>query len=350
MVEHSKRAARPYAWTPGRIAVGILIVVAAGTFIGVVAKRELRNIQQGLAADATYADFLAAATREQITEFNLDNLAVAREDIAFGGPRKDGIPALSHPDIVAAADATHLQDDDRVIGVVIGGEARAYPVRALMYHEAVNDDVGGTPIAVVYCPLCDSVSVVERTVNGAVREFGISGLLLNSNVLLFDRIDDSLWSQLGLRAISGPNAGASLTHLPWELTTASAWTAAHPDSTVMTFDTGHDRDYQRSPYPEYFQADLLLFPIARNDGRLSRRTPVVGVELGDTVRAYPTDAIRRAPGGRVRDSIGDAVIVLEADADTGSVRVVEMPPDARAVHTFWFAWAAFHPETEIYEE
>lgn len=350
MAKQMKQAAKSYAWTPGRVLLAGLIVVAAGAFIGVVARRELQNFQDGLAADADYAAFLESVDREKATEFNLENLTIPLEDIAFGGPPKDGIPALSHPDLVAVADATHLSDDDRVIGVVIGGEARAYPVRALMYHEAVNDDVGGTPIAVIYCPLCDSVSVVDRTVNGNIHEFGISGLLVNSNVLLYDRIDDSLWSQLGLRAISGPNAGTSLTHLPWELTTASDWKARHPDSMVMTFDTGHDRNYERTPYPEYLASDMLLFPISNHDQRLSRRTRVVGVKLGDTVRAYPTAVIRRAPDGTVRDSIGDMAIVLEADGEAGSVRVVEAPPAAQVVHTFWFAWAAFHPETEIYGE
>ena len=124
----------------------------------------------------------------------------------------------------------------RIIGVSLGGQDRAYPFRALMYHEAVNDEVGGVPIAVVYCPLCDSVTVVDRRLAARIYTFGVSGLLYNSNVLLFDRTDDALWSQVGLTAISGPNAGRSLSHLPWEITTAGDWRTRHADSNAHVED------------------------------------------------------------------------------------------------------------------
>ncbi len=337
-------APKHYQWTPGRIAVGVVIVLAAGSFIGFVGQRELRNLQEGLAADTHYAELLDQVTNEQIAEFNLDNLDIARQDIEFGGPPKDGIPALSHPETVGIAEAGHLLDDERVIGVVVGGEARAYPIRALMYHEAVNDELAGIPFAVVYCPLCDSVSVVDRRLEGTVREFGISGLVVNSNVLLYDRGDDSLWSQLGFRAISGPNVGKSLAHLPWELSTVAAWRDAHPDATVMTFNTGYKRNYAKTPYGDYFASDSLLFPVASEDARLKRRDRVVGVQIGDAVRAYPIELIREA--GTIRDSVAGQPIVLTAE--NGALRVVEAPAESRVVHTFWFAWAAFHPQSEIY--
>ncbi len=336
-------------WTPGRIALGVVIVLVAGSFIGVVFSREFRAIQDGLASDALYAELLRTTTAEFAAEFNLDNLVIPNEQITFGGPPKDGIPALSDPEHVALESCDGLKDDDRVVGVVVGGEARAYPLRVLLYHEIVNDEIGGTPVAIVYCPLCDSITAVDRRLDGVVREFGVSGLLVNSNVLLYDRSDDSLWSQVGLTAISGPNAGRSLSHLPWEITTAAAWRTRHPDSTVMSFETGHDRDYDRNPYPDYFgSTDTLLFPIANEDDRLQRRDLVVGIRLGDTTRAYPVATIRNAPDGLVRDSIEGETIVLSAGPDGGSVRIVEAPTEALGVHTFWFAWVAFYPDTEIY--
>ncbi len=334
-------------WTRGRIALGVAIVLVAGSFIGVVFSRELRILQDGMANDALYAELLRA--EEPAAEFNLDNLVIPSDQITFGGPTKDAIPALSDPEHVALESCDRLADDDRVVGMFVGGEARAYPLRVLLYHEIVNDEIGGAPVAIVYCPLCDSVTAVDRRLDGVVREFGVSGLLLNSNILLYDRSDDSLWSQVGFTAISGPNAGRSLRHLPWEITTAAAWRTRHPDSTVMSFETGHDRDYDRNPYRNYFgSVDTLGFPVANEDDRLQRRDLVIGIRLGDTTRAYPVATIRNAPDGLVRDSIEGQAVVLSAGPDGESVRIVEAPTEALGVHTFWFAWAAFYPDTEVY--
>ena len=351
MSDETRKAAKEnYHWTRGRIAFAAAIVLAAGTFIGVVVRREITAFREAAETDALYERFLTSVTEGHAAQFDLANLTIDRSEIAFGGPPKDGIPAISKPAIVDIAASEELRDDDRMIGVVVEGKARAYPIRLLMYHEAVNDTIGDTPIAVVYCPLCDSVSVVDRRLGGTVHEFGISGLLINSNVLLFDRTDDSLWSQVGFTAISGPNAGKSLAHLPWEITTAAAWREAHPDSTVMTTNTGFGRPYNLNPYPEYFDShERLRFPVAHEDDRFSLREPVIGVRLGDDAKAYPVAAIREAPDGLVRDSIGGKTVVLQAGSDGKSVRVVEAPADAHTVHTFWFAWVAFHPQTAVYE-
>ncbi|MHC4129355.1 MAG: DUF3179 domain-containing protein [Planctomycetota bacterium] len=336
-----------YRWTPGRIAVGVVVVAAGAAVVGFVGKREITGYREGMAADAAYAGLLKRAA-EQAPQFNLDNLTISLREITLGGPAKDGIPALTDPVVAPIDAADHVRGGDRVIGVSLGGQDRAYPIRALMYHEAVNDEVGGVPIAVVYCPLCDSVTVVDRRLEGRTYAFGVSGLLFNSNILLYDRTDDALWSQLGFRAVSGPNAGRSLRHLPWEVTTLAEWRRARPGSTVMTFDTGYERPYDRAPYSDYFKSDGLMFPVARWDTRLHGKTRVVGVRLGDTARAYPADQLRKAADGLVRDTIGGEPIVLQADPGADSVRVVEAPPGAQVAHTFWFAWAAIHAQTEIY--
>jgi hypothetical protein len=327
------------------VAVAGLLVVVAAVFCGFIVIREVSAIRQGMAHDRAYEDLLQFAAYEQAIEFNLDDLRIPQDDIRFGGPPKDGIPAISEPEMVPAGEADHLLDDDRIVAVTVGDASAAYPIRALMFHEAVNDIVGGVPLAIVYCPLCDSVTVVDRRLDGTIREFGISGLLYNSNVLLFDRNDDSLWSQLGFEAISGPNAGRSLEHLPWELTSFARWRDANPTGRVMTFNTGHDRDYDKPPYGDYFMTDQLMFPVKAHDGRLGRKIPVVGVVYGDVARAYPVDAVRKQ--GSISDAMGDARVVLRADGDVG-VRVIETPPGAQVAHTFWFSWAAFHPGTEIY--
>ncbi|MEX0745469.1 MAG: DUF3179 domain-containing protein [Phycisphaeraceae bacterium] len=293
----------------------------------------------------------AGASASFLDQFNIDNLTIPRDEILRGGPPKDAIPAITDPDVTSVADAEFLRLDDRVVGITIEGETRAYPIRLLNWHEAVNDRLGDTPFAVIYCPLCDSASVVDRRIDGEVLEFGISGLLYNSNVLLYDRTHEALWSQIGFEAVSGPYAGRSLEHLPWELTTFERWRQKHADSTVATFNTGHRRDYTRNPYEQYFQQDGLMFPAkGGDDDRLPPKEPVVGVQVGGFARAYPIDRVASAPDGRVEDHLDQARIVLEAGPDDQHIRVIETPEGARVVHTFWFAWVAFHPETTVFEQ
>jgi hypothetical protein len=240
-----------------------------------------------------------------------------------------------------------------MVVVEIAGQVRAYPIHVLNWHEAINDTLGDTPtpdtptptpIAVIYCPLCDSVSVVDRRLGGQTLEFGISGLLHNSNVLLYDRTHNALWSPVGLQAVSGPNVGKSLKHLPWQLTSFAELKKSHPQATVVTTDTGHRRDYSRNPYASYFATDQVMFPVAHKDPRLKPKEPVVGVRVGQQVRAYPLAAIGRAPQRTIQEQIAGQRLVLKMN-EAGGVSVEQAPADAQVVHTFWFAWAAFHPQT-----
>ncbi len=282
---------------------------------------------------------------DALAQFNTKDLTIPRDQIRSGGPPKDGIPSLTDPKTATVEDAKYA-DGDRMVVVTVGDATRAYPIKVLNWHEAINDKLGEVPIAVIYCPLCDSVSVVDRRMGDATLEFGISGLLYNSNVLLYDRKHNALWSQVGLEAVSGPHAGESLKHLPWSITTFERLKKTHPKASVVTTETGHRRDYARNPYARYFATDRLMFPVAQHDHRLKHKDPVVGVQVGDHTKAYPVDRIVKA-GGKVIDRLGDHKITLKAD-DAGNVAVIEAPAEARTVHTFWFAWVAFHPKTELY--
>lgn len=281
-------------------------------------------------------------------QFDLSDLRVERDEMLRGGPPKDGIPALTAPETSAIEDVDFLRDDDRLVAVEMGGEARAYPIRMLNWHEIVNDELGGVPIAVVYCPLCDSVSVVDRRIEDETLTFGVSGLLYQSNVLMYDRQHDGLWSQILLEAISGPYSEQSLKHYGWEITTFAEWRERHRDGDVVTFNTGHRRDYARNPYEEYFKGEGLMFPVKREDDRLPKKSRVVGVGINDTFRAYPLSAIHEADGGRLEDELTGGRIVIEADRETGRVAVREAPEEARVIHTFWFTWAAVHPDTDVF--
>ena len=195
------------------------------------------------------------------TGFDLSQATIPVREIQSGGPPKDGIPALSNPKLVSAAEASYLGPSDRVVGVVSGRESRAYPLAILNYHEIINDRIGELPIAVTYCPLCDSAVVFDRRTPLGEREFGVSGLLYNSNVLMYDRSNaESLWSQIKGEGVSGPGARMKLTVLPMELTTWAAWQTRHPNTTVISSETGHRRNYRTSPYAGYFQQPNLMFP------------------------------------------------------------------------------------------
>ena len=333
-----------YPWTWWRRLLGVLLVTAGlGLPLYIVWPRGER-----IASD----DVIVWPVIDQAPGFNFDNLQVVREDILPGGPAKDGIPSLTHPQTAAISEADFLAGDSRVVGVTIDGKSRAYPIGVLNYHEAVNDTLGETHFMVIYCPLCDSVSVVDRTLDEKTYEFGISGMLYRSNVVLYDRTDQALWSQIGLIALSGPNAGRSLRHLDqWEITTFDQWRQAHPESTVMTFNTGHRRNYIRNPYAGYFENDRVHGSFDRFDldKRMANKTRVIGVKLNGVARAYVIDKLIENGQTTVRDTMGGQAIELSVDGETGTVKVINVPEDAQVVHTFWFAWASFHPETEIYE-
>ena len=177
-----------------------------------------------------------------------------------GGVPKDGIPALDHPEFVAAEQA-QLANTDRVTGLVIHGKAKAYPHNILNYHEIVNDTVGGKPVAVTYCPLCHTNPVYSRQVNNKVLSFGVSGNLYNSCLVMYDRATNSYWHQPWGVAVSGPRKNQQLTQIAAVTTTWQAWHRQHPDTRVLSRHTGYQRPYDRDPYRQYESRGKVMFPI-----------------------------------------------------------------------------------------
>lgn len=280
--------------------------------------------------------------------FDLSGLTIPPGEIHAGGPPKDGIPALSNPRMVDADGAGHLRPQDRVIGVVVGEEARAYPLNVLNYHEIVNDRVGELPLAITYCPLCDSAAAFDRRTPVGEREFGVSGLLYNSNVLMYDRggRSESLWSQIKTEGISGPAASKFLKPLPLELTTWQDWSFRYPQTKVLSRDTGHPRDYTRNPYASYFERPQLMFPARPTSDRLPAKARVLGVWTQGAARAYPESAFGAARR-RVEDQIAGKMLVIEYNPQARSLRVASADGGVYWLYSFWFAWYAFHPETDV---
>ncbi len=346
-------------WSIGWVFV-LMVVVCGGIF--------LWWLQGRLSADARpmIGDGRDVATYG----FDLSTCLIPREQIVASGLPKDGMPALVNPEVLDAAGveqvakelrAAHqgklLVPGDRVVGLSINGEARAYPLKFIAWHEVVNDTLGGTPVAVTYSPLCDSVVVFDRRVGDRVLEFGHSGLFYNSNLLMYDRRPDggavSLWSQLLFAAVSGPAAerGDVLEVLPAAVTHWSIWQAAHPDTTVLAPVRERMRVYKRT-YSAYFAADKLLFPVdplPPDEQEYKRR--IIALRLNDQWHTYSLDQIlaEARSDGTWATTIGDRTLMLrtathptvvwQGGGATESADQVEPLP---TVYGFWFGWIAVH--------
>lgn len=337
-------------WPRGRgwIPAALLAAVVAAS-LGYATQQYAANRD---AMRATATAMAASGTARTQPDFNLERTAIPKNEILSGGPPKDGIPALTGPEYVPAGGADFMNGADRVAGVSFAGQHRAYPLKILDFHEAVNDRLGDVRYCVTYCPLCDSVTVFNRELgDGTIVEFGVSGRLYNSNVLLYDRrgnpSSESLWSQMRGAAVTGESMGAELETLPYSLTTWSEWKASHPDTLVLSNRTGFHRNYDGGAYAEYFKRDDLWFPVSHFDKRLPPKTRVLGVKIGETARAYPVDSIREN-GGRIADSIEGTEFTVSVPEGTGDAVIEPFPDNAKVIHSLWFAWAAFHPGTEIH--
>ncbi|WP_420645268.1 DUF3179 domain-containing protein [Candidatus Leptofilum sp.] len=349
------------------------------------------------------SDRLASLTRDWNTNWNLRTIST--DELLSGGPPRDGIPSIDNPQFIFpdAAEAW-LAGNEPVIAVEFNGDARAYPLQILTWHEIVNDEVGGVPLIVTFCPLCNSAIVFERTLDGEPVEFGTSGLLRNSDLVMYDRKTETLWQQFTGEGLIGDKAGEQLTFLASAIISFDDFRAAHPDGVVLSQDTGFSRNYGRNPYAGYDTVGNNPFLF---DGELDERLPavarVVTVSLPDSTDiAYPLDVlfeqgvINDVRGeqnvavfhvGGTASALGAAVIAdaedvgatgvfdpvvdgqlltfrkdgeLIIDNETGSTwNIVGQAIDGelagqqlqRIVHGdhFWFSWAAFKPDTIIYQ-
>lgn len=309
---------------------------------------------------------------------------------------KDGIPAITEPAFATDWSDTdyELQGTNQVIGVERDGEARAYPMRILNWHEVVNDNLGG-PLLVTFCPLCGSGVTGVRTVDGEETQFGVSGKLWMSDLVMYDAKTESLWSQIRAQAIRGPKTGERIELLPSTLTTLETWRDAHPDTQVLlpppasgtVGSAANSRNYARDPYGGYENSSRI--GIGRNDfddDRLHPKTQVIGIRHEGVARAYPLPRVTEE--GVVNDAVNGLPVVVTTDpggalvaydrrvdgttltfeaADERHVRAggsrwsrvtgkaVDGSYEGTALDRandvspkFWFAWAEFNPDTEIY--
>ena len=282
--------------------------------------------------------------------FVLDDALIPAGSVLSGGPPRDGIPAIDRPRFIAATDADFMQGDDRVMGVDYLGMTRAYPVKILTRHEIVNDIYDTEAVVITYCPLCGSGMVFKGTVDARPLTFGVSGLLYNSDVLLYDRQTGSLWSQIMKRAISGPMKGVWLEQIPTFNTTWSDWLERNPDTEVLSVQTGYTgANYDHDPYQDYRRNNRVWFPLTHEDRRLPRKDWVLGVTVGSAHKAYPLKSLQRA-SLPIRDSIGGTPVLIEFSEEHHSALARDESGEILdAIQLYWFAWAAFHPDTALFE-
>lgn len=327
------------------------------------------------------------------------------DEILSGGPPRDGIPSIDHPHFVSPKEASAwLQDNEPVIALEVNGVARAYPIQVVIWHEIVNDVIGGAPVAVTFCPLCNSAIVFDRQLDGQVFEFGVSGLLRNSDLIMYDRSTESLWQQFTGEGVVGKMAGAELTWLPASLISYADFRLNHPNGQVLSRETGFERPYGSNPYVGYDNIEETPFLFdGIPDDRLPPMARVVTVSMGDQHVAYPYAVLvrknviadqvvgqdvvvfyepgtasaldarsiadsrdvgaanvfdpvldgqklsfRRENGLFVDDQTGSSWNILGI-AMSGPLAGKRLKPVIHADH-FWFSWAAFRPDTRVYHD
>ena len=308
------------------------------------------------------------------------------DKIKGGGPPKDGIPSIDNPIFTDVPNSNFMSDSDVVIGLEINGESKAYPLFILVWHEIVNDKVGGTPVSVTYCPLCYTNQVFERIIDGQEVEFGTSGKLYNSNLVMYDRLTDSYWSQALGTAITGELTGQQLKIIPFDVILWGDWISLHPETLVLTRDTGYTRAYSVDPYRSYYTEPRIIFPVDNKDDRMHLKEIILGFNEGEIYKAYKQSDIESKVV--INDKINEQQIVL-ISMYTGNARVFDRNINGQVLEFvfsdgkiidlqtssewsydgiaisgelegvemnrlpfnpgFWFEWVAFHPETEIYE-
>lgn len=315
-----------------------------------------------------------------------DTARLRLDEIRWGGVVQDGIPPLRNPEMISASEADYLEDDNIVFGIEVNGDVRAYPKRILAWHEMFVDKVGGIDFAGVYCTLCGTVILYETDAGGLSHTMGTSGFLYRSNKLMYDKATQSMWNTIKGEPVLGPlvGKGIALNHRSVVTTTWGKWKDLHPETTVLSLNTGHRRDYGEGvAYHQYFATDNLMFNTPFSDQRLKNKQEVLALRFKEFPReqlAISTDFLKKNPV--YRGNLGDQKFVVLTD-ETGANRVydpkgvtfTQYKPDGTAIdlkgqswrveesklvsadgtvldrlpyhRAFWFGWHATYPNSKL---
>jgi hypothetical protein len=315
---------------------------------------------------------------------------IPTDQVFDGGPGRDGIPSVDNPQFTNVNDAPYLLDNDLVIGIKIGGTIRAYPHSILDWHEIVNDDISGQKTAITYCPLTGSAIAWKRQGVVSNSEFGVSGLLYNSNLIPYDRGSSSNWSQMKLQCVNGSLIGNEIETSRIIETTYKTWREMYPTSQLLSTNTGFGRQYGVYPYGGYKTNDDLIFPVSNEDNRLQKKERVLGLIAGGQTMAFVINSFssevsienvsfggeefvvigssgknfaaaykRKLDDGTTLEftfSEGEPPLVMMDNEGTkwnifgeaiDGPRAGESLMQAKSFISYWFAWAAFYPNALI---
>jgi hypothetical protein len=331
--------------------------------------------------------FLEAVTKRLDKNFNVFFYAdiernIRLDEIVWGGVRKDGIPALTNPDLIEANQADYIRDNELVFGISINGDTRAYPYRFMDWHEMLNDIIGGVPVSLAYCTLCGS-GILYKTQLKADEDpiiFGSSGFLYRSNKLMYDQKTNSLWNHFNGKPVVGTlvNSGIELEVLPLVTTSWAEWVNQHPNTKVLSEKTGFHRDYTPgTAYGAYFFSEELMFPASVSDNSLKQKGKVFGLRISGANKAWPLKLFEQPTA--INDQVGIIPIVLIGDAKSETVRAYRsegikfqlskkgqltannqpwqltenelIGPNHQKLSrlpghvAYWFAWSGYFPET-----
>lgn len=281
--------------------------------------------------------------------FEFANAVIPVNQIFRGGPPRDGIPAILDPKFVTPQiAASYMAENDVVLSVTQNGETRAYPFRILNWHEVVNDQIGDLHFAATYCPLCGTALAFNRTINGRILTFGVSGLLYLDNVMMYDHQTESLWSQLFLKSVTGPQSETPLEFVSSEQMLYKKWLEKYPKGVVLSTDTGHNRNYSIDPYTSYFASPGLLFPVGDIRNELNPKDWVYGVLVDGKAIAFVRD--RLASGELLEHEFNGQTlsIIYDEPAQNITIRNVATGESIPGTWSFWFAWQAFYNESDLW--
>jgi len=321
--------------------------------------------------------------------------SVPQSEVLDGGPGKDGIPAVDAPQFYQDASGLVMADDELVVAFRFGNDVRAYPHQVLDYHEVVNDTFNNTEVVISYCPLTGSSMVWQGEAVSSNQSFGVSGLLYNSNLILYDRATNSHWSQMLMQSINGTRIHQISTQLVSSEMSWGTWKKLYPSKPVLNFNTGFSRPYGRYPYGSYKDSDATIFPANNsNDERFSAKQRVLGVKVLESFKAYSIANFSSDGITVIADTIGgepltvwgsqnlNIAVVFNRLLGDGSLLsfsalapqafpalvtddegnhwdvfgvAISGPRQGQSLNqpfsfiAYWFAWAAFYPDTQVFE-
>jgi len=309
----------------------------------------VRLIAMTVLVQLTSLHFVQAQQSPTLNGFVLEDLTLPLEELFIGNPTQEQLKAINQPVFISVKEENFLSGKDLVVGVLVNGIAKAYPARILNHHEVVNDRFGNQGVAITYSPLSGTAVAYLAETEGQEQTFGVSSIVYNNNTLLYDQKTKSLWAQAVGQAVSGSASGQFLQQVPSSWTTWDNWKAMHPNTQVMSRHTGFEIDYAVDPYAEYESSRGLQYPINKVNKLMPLKEKVIGVEVNGSFRAYPMFVLQMENKPLIADTFNglDMLIRYDKESKTATITNVkgEMIP---TVTGYWYAWYAFHPNTDVY--